>query len=383
MLDTIALTLDQQQFDVLDPDRFSPSAAGLLRPPYYALGARGAFPCVQNPTKADFDAGRYLPRLTLTKRKVRVGFALTLRVEFSAPKLIFGNNFDELISRDFEIVVEVLRLRLGEMGVRVTEDTLRGAKVSTIHYSKNIAFTDYTTCAMVMGELSKIDLSQRLDLSHTDYRNEGHAIRYHANSYEVTFYDKLKDLQKARYSERRAIERDNRGQLDIFKNRKVPKQLEVLRMEVRLGNRTKIVGVMKQIGAGVEPTFAGLFDISIAEEVLAHFWKNVRLQLPRLSASKTSKAEDVLLDLLRRKPRHIRVGKVLQEVGLTMLVESVGPRGVQALLAKQGSRRTWQRIKRELRDLPGKDGDGFVALKRVDEALRAFRPIQLDNYCNG
>jgi hypothetical protein len=36
---------------------------------------------------------------------------------------------------------------------------------------------------MVMSELDLIDLTTRLDLSRTDYRNKGHAIRYHANSF--------------------------------------------------------------------------------------------------------------------------------------------------------------------------------------------------------
>jgi hypothetical protein len=84
MLDTVVLTLDSQQFEVLQPERFSPSAKGLLLPPYYPLGSRGHFTCVQNPTKADLQAGRYLPRLTLAKRKSSAGFALTLRIEFSA-----------------------------------------------------------------------------------------------------------------------------------------------------------------------------------------------------------------------------------------------------------------------------------------------------------
>src|SRR5262249_9425762 len=101
MLDTVVLTLDRRQFEVLQPERFSPSAKGLLVPPYYPLGARGNFACVQNPTKADLQGGRYLPRLTLAKRKIPSGFALTLRIEFSAPKLVFGNNFDELESCDF------------------------------------------------------------------------------------------------------------------------------------------------------------------------------------------------------------------------------------------------------------------------------------------
>src|ERR1043165_3434798 len=125
MLATIALTFDQGQFEVLKPNSFSPCASGLLTAPYYPLGARGYFQCVQNPSKADLDAGRYLPRLTLARRKAGPDFSVTLRVEFSAPKLIYGNNFDELISRDFETVVVVLQKRLSEMGVRVAEDTLR------------------------------------------------------------------------------------------------------------------------------------------------------------------------------------------------------------------------------------------------------------------
>src|SRR5437762_13708320 len=150
MLDTIVLTLDQHQFDVREPDRFSPSAQGLLTPPYFRLGARGYFSCVQNPTRADLEGGRYLPRLTLSKRKIRAGFALTLRIEFSAPKLVLGNNFDELRSRDFEHVLAALHRSLGEMGIGIAEDTLRAARVSAIHYSKNIAFTDFTNCSMVM-----------------------------------------------------------------------------------------------------------------------------------------------------------------------------------------------------------------------------------------
>ena len=242
MLDTVALTLDSRQFEILQPERFSPSAKGLLVAPYYPLGSRGNFACLQNPTKTDLKAGRYLPRLTLSKRKISAGFALTLRIEFSAPKLIFGNNFDELNSCDFYKVALALQERLGQMGVRVAKDTLRQARVSAIHYSKNIAFTDYTTCSMVMSELDLIDLTARLDLTRTDYRNKGHAIRYHANSFEVMFYDKLRDLEKARYSEKRAIERNYGAQLEMLNGRNSsPKPLEVLRIEVRLGTRASLI----------------------------------------------------------------------------------------------------------------------------------------------
>jgi hypothetical protein len=379
MLDTIALTLDQHQFEVREPDRFSPSARGLLVPPYYPLGARGHFACVQNPTRADFDAGRYLPRLTLSKRTGRAGFALTLRVEFSAPKLVFGNNFDELRSRDFERVLAALHGSLVEMDIRVTEDTLRAARVSAIHYSKNIALTDFTTCSMVMGELERIDLSQRLDLSRTDYRNEGHVIRYHANSFEVVFYDKLKDLQQARLSEKRAIESDYGRQSDLFANpNSFPKKLQVLRMEVRLGTRTKIMRVIGKIGADREPTFAALFDASVAKDVLFLFWSEIRKQAVFLGHLQAQRPENLLAELAEAATGKPRAGRLLQQLGCLVLVGSVGFRGARAAMGRHCGARSWQRYKKELKSLPVPSLTAFSAMQEVGSALEVFRPLRME-----
>ncbi|MCZ6887234.1 MAG: hypothetical protein O7H39_01970 [Gammaproteobacteria bacterium] len=275
-------------------------------------------------------------------------------------------------------VLDALSGALSLMAVRVEDAALRAARVSAIHYSKNMAFTDYTTCSMVMRELDLIDLHRRLDLSRTDYRNEGHAIRYHANSFEVTFYDKLKDMQQARISEKRSIERDYGPQLDLFNDRDAfPKQLQVLRMEVRLRNRTKIRSVMKQIGAELEPTFAALFDASIAKDVLLHFWGNVRKQLPRIGQARTQRPEDLLASLAVAANGTARPGALLQQLGCLMLIGSVGMRGAGAIMSRHCSARSWQRYKRQLKDLALADANGFSALKQVDEALERFQPLRM------
>ena len=381
MLDTVALTLERRQFEIVDCERFSPSARGLMQPPFYRLGARGNFSCVLNPTQADYEAGRYRPRLTLTKRKAQAGFSLKLRIEFSAPKLLFGNNFDELRTCDFERVLDALHRELSGMGVRVDRATLRRAPVSAIHYSKNIAFTDYTTCSMVMNELGRINLSQRLDLSHTDYRNEGHAIRYHTNSYEVTFYDKIRDLQKARVSEKRAFEKDYGAQIDFFtKPNGFPKQLEVLRMEVRLSNRTKIRALLKQLGIREKPQFDALFSADIAQRILLHFWEAVRRQLPLVCDAKIPRPEEILQGLVTASGGITRPGKLLQQVGGILLVRAIGVRGLGALLRPHCSPRTWQRAKRELSRLKVADGGTFSALKGIDAILRDFQPVRLKDF---
>lgn len=378
MLDTIALTLDRHQFEVREPDRFSPSARGVLVPPYYSLGGRGVFQCVLNSTKRDLAAGHYAPRLTLGKRKVRGGFALTLRVEFSAPKLLFGNNFDELAARDFERVLDALHRALDGLGIVVELDTLRATRVSAIHYSKNIAFTDYTTCSMVMRELDRIDLDRRLDLSHTDYRHDGHAIRYHANSYEVTFYDKLKDMAQARISEKRAIERDYGPQMGLFvEPGAFPKELQVLRIEVRLGNRARITSLVKKIEPGTEPTFAALFSAGIAKGVLLHFWAHVRAQMPLIEGARDHKPEDLLASLAASANGRARPGTLLQQLGSLVLIGSVGFRGAGAILSRHCSPRSWQRYKRRLKAVPDIDLSNYSPLRQVDEALKRFRPLHM------
>lgn len=363
------------------PTRFSPSAEGLLCPPYYRLGSRGNFVCVQNPTKSDLQAGRYRPRLTLSKRKISNGFALTLRIEFSAPKLILGNNFDEVETRDFPRVLAVLYQSVIDMGIKLSRDALRSARVSAVHYSKNIVFTDYTTCSMVMSELQRIDLTKRLDLSHTNYRNEGHAIRYHANSYEVIFYDKLKDLEHARYSEKRGLEQDYGMQLEMFRGPgSLPKELEVLRIEVRLGTRAKIKSALKRIDVNAAPVFETLFDAGISKSILGQFWRQIRAQLPLIDAAHTQRPEQVLANIALAAKGKVRPGKLLQLLGSVLLVGSVGVRGAGAALSRHCSLRSWQRCKRDLKPLSLGGANGFSALKQVEEALARFEPLRMKSF---
>ena len=191
MIDTIVLTLRQGMFTIMHHDYFSPSTEGLYKQSeYYRLGSRSNMVCKQNPTPSELKAGIYKPRLTVTKRiNKQHQFEITMKVEFSVPKLLFGNNFDELDDPDFDKVLQLLKEKLRGMGVMIFEQLLINAPVSAIHYSKNIPLTDYSTPYTYLEKLYKSNIDQRLDLNQTDFRNEGHSLKYRANSFEVVFYD--------------------------------------------------------------------------------------------------------------------------------------------------------------------------------------------------
>lgn len=253
-------------FNVLDKSRFSPNAQNALS----RIG--GECRCYQNCSKAELQAGIYKPKLTIAKKFINTGISISLLIEFSIPKLIFGNNFEEVTEEHFDVIVQVLQDALLSMAVEVGLDVLMNAKVVRIHYSKNLIITEYSTCREILQVLAKSDISKRLDVSKTNYKNDGEIIRYHASSYELTFYDKLKDLQTAiNLSERRAMERQNIIQSQFLEQ---ARGMEVLRMEFRINDMDKLKNdVFPKLNIEYpEPTFRNLFNRELSRRICLYFW---------------------------------------------------------------------------------------------------------------
>lgn len=377
MVDTVVLTLPLEKVILMNPDKFTPSARHLTSNEF---GGRGYNQAVQNPTRQELREGNYKPRLTLTKRVTNQGIRIFLKIEFSAAKMVFGNNFDELSDSDFDRLITRLRLKLREMGVEVLSTHLQQATVSVIHYAKNIAFTDYTSCTMLISELHKVDLTKRLDISHTTFRNTGHALHYHANSFEVVFYDKLKDLEQAGISNKRAIENDNEVQLSLFDNLTKEKPLDVLRMEIRLGSKQKIAQSLKKLGLEPEPTFQQIFKQAIAQAVLLSFWKDVQDNMIPL-AMHSARPIDLLSAILKSDSK-IKLTKALSFVGSLMIIgnKNVGFRGFQESVERHFTNSTWKRLVKELKMLNLSGYTRYQALNQITASLNAFEPLSLKQF---
>ena len=127
---------------------------------------------------------RYVPRLTLGPRRNLQGRRETmLKVELSLPKLLFGNNLEELQYKDLPKILTVLVKVLGQMGVKTTEEAIANAPVLAVHYSKNISFTDGATPYHFINKIRAANVERSLDVNQTDYRNYGHTYKWHCNAY--------------------------------------------------------------------------------------------------------------------------------------------------------------------------------------------------------
>ena len=378
MLDTIVLTLSSNMFTIIDKDRFSPSASGLYdKQSGYRLGGRGNMKCTQNPTPAELRAGIYKPRLTVTKRFNKFsGYDIPLKIEFSAPKLLFGNNFDELTDEDFESMLSTLKRSLKDMGVLVFSQVLRNAPVSAVHFGKNIALTDYTTPYTYISKLQKVDYNGILDMSQTDYFNGGSGIKAHSNSHEIAFYDKVQDLKRAKISPKRAYEADSQVQLGLFETISNKKPFEVLRMEVRLGKRQKLRQVLKACETQIEPTFANMFQLNIAQRVLRYYLASIEQKYPAILHYPYNDPERFLADFLIANPNR-RLDSAWKYIGLRVLLDKMGAPALRQMLGRH-RQSVWHSLQADMKKLanPNKTSVFSFLLEKIDQ----YEPLRLVDF---
>lgn len=353
MIDTVVLLLSKDQFTITNPDAFTPSAQWVLKG-YAARGVQSK----QNPTTKELKAGIYKPRLTLRNGiDVHGVWSLTLKIELSLPKLLFGNNFQELRQKDFDAVITELVDVLHSMGVATTFDTLATAHVSAIHYGKNIQLTDGSTPYHFISKIKEAHITWRRDTNQTNYPavaglwrtsvNEGHCYKWHCNSYEVLFYDKIKDLEKAKVSGKRAIEKDSAMQLDLFGALRKKKKFEVLRMEVRLNKRIKLKQLFKELKIKSDLTLKSLFKPATAKKVLLHYLQELETQRPALLDMRFANDKALLSTLVINNPE-LSARQLLTLFGLKKVLEGMTVRELQIMLAKQ-NQRSFARLMNEVK----------------------------------
>lgn len=364
MIDTVKLTLAKGMFVITDKTLFQRGITNV---------GRGYFTLVQNPTKAELLRGIYKPRLTITNRFNTTGRSEeTLSIELSLPKLMYKNNFEELQDVDFDLVVDSLQVILKKMGVLVFRDVLIKSPVSAIHYSKNIILTDGITPHYLISKIQEANTSLALGIDQTSYRDGGYSYKWHTNTYEVAFYDKLKDLEQAKISEKRVIEKDNSIQLGLFDNLNKSKFFEVLRIEIRLNKRQMTKSLFTKLGICSDLTLQQLFSCEISKKVLQHYMSEIRLKRPKIIDYHFKDIKSLLTDIIVSNPK-MTPARAFQLLGIKLVLDTIPNRELRALLGKKNNH-YWYRLYSEMKkvNLPIKT-DAFSV---INDALTKFEAVK-------
>ena len=314
--DTISLWLRANCFYVAHPELFSPHANDVLLH-QHELHRKA----VQNMSSQDKAYNRYKPKLTLATRFCNNKVEAGLYIELSLPKLLYGENLHEVTDSDFSQIITSLQQILAVMGVDVTEDVLKGAEVNRIHYGKNILLKKGIWCDFIMKDIEKAKVSKIYDSGHTDYRNDGHCIRFHTKYHEFAIYDKIKDLKQQNKSPSRSLEDEVHRiyqciDFDAIGN------MQVFRIETRLNSVKAIRGAIKRAGMIISScTFEELFNSLIAKALNLNNWRTILQAMQPLAC-----LQDDLVTMWMRLSSKYKPLKCLQILGLRNLMEVVGCR---------------------------------------------------------
>lgn len=367
MVDTVKLLIPIIDPMILVRGAFTPLTIDQL------VNTRGTARTYLNPSPIYAKMDKYMPRLTLHRRPAKTrGIVYQLVVEFSAPKMLFKQNFDELVEADFEKLLSALQEALLELtGHRFFKHQLAQADIGSWHPSKNIVFLDYTSCQTILNTIGKLDISRVYDFQRTNFR-DGHVVHVHCNSLDIAFYDKLADLRKAKLSEKRAIENNSAIQLNLLEPFKEIAPIEVFRYEVRVVGRAAIKRAFPQINVW---TFETLFKKQLNRDLLLKHWHKLTAAVDMLSLD-VHKPYELLQNYLIENPDATPQAAMAAVTGL-LINGQEGVINLRNLLEAHYGKQAWYRLKPLLKS---PQAHRFTHFQHVDEALERFEPTHMSEF---
>lgn len=326
--DTVKLRLNLGDFEIIE-DKFDTSVNKILG--YFGRGIATAY---QGMTTEDKRQLHYKPKLFLTNAPQAGGRKIFLYIELSLPKLLYGNNLQEVCDQDFKPLIRKLRDILFEMGVKVSPRVLANAQIVRYHSCKNIILPNGVATQYIVSNVAKVNFGARSGTGHTDYLNGGHCARFHYNDYEIAVYDKIADIRQMQFSPKRSVDEESHRD---FQNIDIEKlgNLQVLRLEVRLNNskvlRRKLAKVGFLFEEGNTITFRDVFDSEIARKLNVYYWKQI-CKAGRQIYFLQDGSESMLWNLGNTK-----LLKKLEFIGMAKVIDDCGAPYVKRLIAKNAT----------------------------------------------
>ena len=363
MIDTLAIRIKYPNFKVLNPQLFSPSL--IIREPYQvsynpitnpsAYGRNRFKKYTQNMSASDKKNGVYKPKLTAYQRFDNDNREIyDLHIEFSVPKVIFGNSVREVGEEHLGAVIGILKRQLGLMGIEVSAETLLKAVVVKAHFSKNVPLPYPMNAQDAIAGLYKADMGKGKDINMREFRNGGQALYFYATYYNVIFYDKLRDIATPK---NKAVDKEKlKSEKQLFKTNR-PEQ-EILRFEVRLAKQTKLNHFLSELlDREVEGiTFEEIFRKDICQRALLKTWGEItNIPANQLAFKLGSSPEEVFDEMIKgldpdNKKKIHSLKKTLASFGLYTLIQLKGVRWTRNRIEKNWTEKSWGRLSPEIKE---------------------------------
>lgn len=346
MIDTVVLSVPQGNYTILDPKKFNPYFSPFN--PYdtderirFLQEHKGYRKYIQNPLAMYREQGIVYPNLRIDERMRGSAYSCDLKITFSCPKLLWGHSFEEITDSYFSQIVETVVSRLKDMGIVVINDTVQNVTVQTLHYCSNIMFPSEEDARMFLTQLSKTSLNAWFENNDKNFCNDGRAVRFHTDIFEIVFYLKYYDVleKKNRSIGRHTTLQEKETAKRLLKEGRIP---PVVRMEVRC-NGTRSIRTHLNAALGIKKqywTFQEVFNSSQSRKMQKYYWdKIVNDPLNRTYLS-TVLDEDICEKVLGKYTDET-IKEISEALGLFYLTKSLGVKRIKAITLLRQNRKAW------------------------------------------
>lgn len=370
MLDTIVLG-----FELVLP--FKNPRVPFESPTWLGAGYRGTIKAKLNVSPSEKRLGIYRPSFTYYQNPAGTNKPrYVLYAQFSVPKLIYGNNFQEVRDQELGRVVQAVKAVLKHIGIDASAEQILKTRVIKVDFAKNVIYTDYTSTNLIIKNIATADISTRYDTERVSYKNGGQVFHIHTGVEDIVIYDKIDDLRQSSKGDKRAIEHDNYTQRELLERFEKHKNVSVVRFEVRLRTQRKIKLVLSKIGADIpDVTFEALFSTDLARRVLSYEWESILDVLPKIVLSDDSPERllDGVLTDQSIKPR-----QVLYKIGMQYLLSTQDTRYIRSVFDKRFGQHAWARLA-SLRDPPKHEDRQLKDLLQISNQIREMKAVDINN----
>ena len=366
MIDTIKLLIPFSEPPNWPNANFSPPIDAIK-------GAKGYIRAMNNLTGAEKSQGIYRPRFTFSRRVIgkSSNIVYELSIEVSLPKLLLGNNFEEVSEKNFNAIVKKIVESANGAGVLINRGQIVGASVSRIDFGKNIILPKYASAASVIKDIASADISKIYNTRATTFENGGTCFQIHCNDMNIAFYDKNADLRRSLISEKRSLENDSHIQKHLISLEKDKRT--TLRFEIRFLGKRRIRTELRATGAEIDNKllFADIFKQDIAGKVLTMHWNKITSKIPKAKVLYATTPLQMYEKIIENKS--VKPQGSLATLGLLLLNRAENADIIRSVIEKRFGQMVWYRIKRLLD--AGAFDNRLKVLLFVGETIAKMEPI--------
>jgi len=335
-------------------------------------------------------SGIYLPGVQVYETIVEAqkNLRYVMQLDFSVPKMVYRNSLQEVSETDRDFVFGKLRAALISVGIGIEIGSIAGARVSAVHFCKNVILPKTIRMRDVLAELEKVDINKTVDVDVKEHKNGGRVLNIYSGTVERVFYDKISDATRTKNKRQDKNRVDHeRGIIDRFNL----VGFEAFRYEYRI---KKTQTVMRDVSKGLgreygDVLFSDLFTLGLFKIMVFTSWRELierpenRLALFH-TASELQLLQHIVAQIQKQGTNAHSLNNVLAYYGIARGIADHGAKEFRNILSETWCKSHPERLNKKIEvvaeltsQIPYLNNIVFI-----DEAIEKFVPITLQSLHN-